>query len=60
MPIGIVLLMGWMAFVFLFALATLGWALWSGQLDDLESLRFLVFRDEEPQCWPGRTREGVE
>lgn len=43
-----------MAFVALFALATLAWAVYSGQLDDAEALTRIPFNEREPEDWPGR------
>ncbi len=51
-------LVGWMAFVALFGFALLGWAIYSGQLDDLEDTKYLVFREEEPLAWPLRRSSG--
>jgi nitrogen fixation-related uncharacterized protein len=61
MLFGLQVLVGWMAFVALFGFALLGWAIYSGQLDDLEETKYLVFREEEPAAWPGRVSsdEGV-
>jgi hypothetical protein len=54
MPIGLMVVIGWMAFVALFGLVLLGWALRSGQLDELEETRFIPFLEREPEPWPGR------
>lgn len=53
--VGVQILVGWMAFVALFGLATLGWALYSGQLDDMEDAKFIPFDEREPADWPGRS-----
>jgi nitrogen fixation-related uncharacterized protein len=55
MLFGLQVVVGWMAFVALFGFATLGWAIYSGQLDDVEEGKYLVFREEEPLAWPGKT-----
>jgi nitrogen fixation-related uncharacterized protein len=55
MLFGIQVVVGWMAFVALFGFALLGWAIYSGQLDDLEDTRFIPFDEHEPQDWPGRS-----
>ena len=36
MLLGLQIVVGWMAFVALFGFALLAWAIYSGQLDDLE------------------------
>jgi nitrogen fixation-related uncharacterized protein len=55
MPIGLQIVVGWMAFVTLFGLALLGWAIYSGQLDDLEATKFIPFDEREPEAWPKRS-----
>jgi nitrogen fixation-related uncharacterized protein len=54
MPFGLQVLVGWMAFVALFGFATLAWAIYSGQLDDLEETKYIPFDEREPEAWPGR------
>jgi nitrogen fixation-related uncharacterized protein len=54
MPMGLLILSGWMAFVTLFGFATLAWAIYSGQLDDLEETKYIPFNEREPEAWPGR------
>ena len=60
MPIGLWVVAGWMAFVFLFGLALVGWGLMNGQFDDLEESKYRMLEDREPEPWPGRRalREG--
>ena len=55
MLFGLQVVVGWMAFVALFGFALLGWALYSGQLDDLEDTKFIPFEEREPEGWPGRS-----
>lgn len=55
MLFGLQVVVGWMAFVAVFGFALLGWALYSGQLDDMEETRFIPFDEREPQDWPGRS-----
>ena len=43
-----------MAFVALFGFALLAWAIYSGQLDDLEDTKYIPFNEREPEDWPGR------
>jgi len=54
MPLGLQILVVWMAVVALFGLGTLAWALYSGQLDDMEDAKFIPFREREPEGWPDR------
>ena len=56
MLFGLQVVVGWMAFVALFGFALLGWAIYSGQLDDLEDTKYIPFNEHEPARWPGRTR----
>jgi nitrogen fixation-related uncharacterized protein len=60
MPLGLLVVVGWMAFVTLFGLALLGWAIYSGQLDDLEATKFIPFDEREPEEWPGRSKTAKE
>jgi nitrogen fixation-related uncharacterized protein len=55
MLLGLQVVVGWMAFVALFGFALLGWALYSGQLDDMEETKFIPFDEREPLDWPGRS-----
>jgi nitrogen fixation-related uncharacterized protein len=60
MVLGLQVLVGWMAFVALFGFGLLAWAIYSGQLDDLEETKYIVFNEREPAPWPGRkSTEGV-
>jgi nitrogen fixation-related uncharacterized protein len=54
MLLGIQVVIGWMAFVSLFGFVLLGWAIYSGQLDDLEATKYIPFDEKEPADWPGR------
>ena len=54
MIVGVQIVVGWMAFVAIFGFVTLGWAIYSGQLDELEETRFIPFEEREPEAWPGR------
>ena len=54
MMMGLQVLVGWMAFVALFGFALLGWAIYTGQLDDLEDTKYIPFNEREPEDWPGR------
>ena len=56
MLLGLKIVAGWMGFVALFGLALLGWAVYGGQLDDIEATRFIPFNEREPEDWPGRSK----
>jgi nitrogen fixation-related uncharacterized protein len=57
MLLGLRIVVGWMAFVALFGFALLAWAIYGGQLDDLESTKFIPFDEHEPEDWPGRSKQ---
>jgi nitrogen fixation-related uncharacterized protein len=60
MLFGLQVVVGWMAFVALFGFALLGWAIYSGQLDDLEDTKYIPFNEREPIAWPdGRISKEV-
>ncbi len=46
MTLGLQIVAGWMAFVALFGLSTLAWAIYSGQLDDAEALNRIPLERE--------------
>jgi nitrogen fixation-related uncharacterized protein len=54
MILGLWIVAAWMGFVSAFGIATLGWAVYSGQLDDLEDTKYIPFNEREPEAWPGR------
>lgn len=58
MLFGLKVVVAWMAFVALFGFALLGWAIYSGQLDDLEDTKYIPFNEREPEPWPGRASSG--
>jgi nitrogen fixation-related uncharacterized protein len=60
MLFGLQVVVGWMAFVALFGFALLGWAIYSGQLDDLEATKFIPFDEREPLPWPSRSQSSKE
>ena len=61
MLFGLQVVVGWMALVALLGFVMLGWAIYSGQLDDLEDTKYIPFDEREPEDWPGRasTSKGV-
>jgi nitrogen fixation-related uncharacterized protein len=60
MTFGMAVVVGWMAFVVLFAFALLGWAVYSGQLDDVDEIRWIPLREREPEPWPSRRGRAEE
>ena len=54
MLFGLQVVIGWMALVALLGFVMLGWAIYSGQLDDLEATKYIPFDEREPEDWPGR------
>ena len=59
MLLGLQIVVAWMGFVALFGLGTLAWAIYSGQLDDLEDTKYIPFNEREPEPWPGRASKEV-
>jgi len=51
MLVGIKVVIGWMAFVTLFGFAMLAWGLHAGQLDDVESTKYIPFEEKDPIGW---------
>jgi nitrogen fixation-related uncharacterized protein len=60
MSLGIQIVAGWMAFVAIFALALLAWAVYSGQLDDAEAIKRIPLDEKEPVSWTGRSNAAKE
>lgn len=54
MPLGLWVVVGWMAFVALTGLAMISWGLKTGQFDDIEEPKYRMLEDREPLGWPGR------
>ena len=54
MPLGLWVVILWMAFVFLFGLALMAWGLVTHQFDDVQEPARRMLEDIEPQSWPGR------
>jgi cbb3-type cytochrome oxidase maturation protein len=55
MPLGLWVVVGWMAFVTLTGFALMAWGLKNGQFDDVEEPKYRMLEDREPLDWPGRT-----
>lgn len=60
MPLGMWVVVGWMAFVFLFGVALMGWGLATGQFDDAQEVACRMLADDEPQPWPRGERRMKE
>lgn len=54
MPLGMWVVVGWMAFVAFSAIAFIIWAWKDGQFDDIEEAKYRMLEDREPEPWPGR------
>jgi len=60
MPMGMWVVVGWMAFVSLTAVALLVYAIRTGTFRNVEEPKYRMLEDREPEPWPGRRndREG--
>jgi len=56
---GVQVMADFMAFVALFGFALLAWAIYGGQLDDLEDTKYIPFNERDPEPWPGRASKEV-
>jgi cbb3-type cytochrome oxidase maturation protein len=54
MPIGLWVVVGWMAFVAVTGFVLIAWGLRTGQFDDIEEAKYRMLEDREPAPWPGR------
>lgn len=54
MLLGMWINVGWMAFVFLISVCFLLWAFRHGQFRDVESAKYRMLEDKEPEPWSGR------
>lgn len=54
MMLGVQIMAAGIAFVALFGLALLVWAICAGQLDDPEHINNIPLNEKEPEDWPGR------
>lgn len=57
MPLGLWIVVGWMAFVMLTALILLFIAWQSGQFKDIEEAKFKMLEEREPEPWPEKRKE---
>jgi len=54
MPLGLWVVVGWMAFVIFTGLLSLAWGWKNGQFKDIEEAKYRMLEDREPEPWPGR------
>ncbi len=59
MPLGLWVVIGWMAFVALTAVAMIVWGAKTGQFKDIEEAKYRMLEDRDPEPWPGRTSKEV-
>ena len=60
MPFGLWTVVAWMAFVMFTTVVFIIWGWRSGQFRDIESIKYRMLEDREPEPWPDRTAEGGE
>ena len=56
MPLGIWLLIGWMILMAFIGIAFLVWGWRKGQFRDIESPKYRMLDENEPQPWPRKKR----
>jgi cbb3-type cytochrome oxidase maturation protein len=54
MPLGMWVVVGWMAFVALTGVAFLVWGWRCGQFRDIEEAKYRMLEEREPEPWPER------
>ena len=54
MPLGMWVVVGWMAFVALTGVAFLVWGWRRGQIRDIEEAKYRMLEEREPEPWPER------
>jgi len=59
MPLGLWVVVGWMAFIPIIAIVLFIWGLKTGQFKDVEEPKYRMLEDKEPEDWPNR-KGGVE
>lgn len=57
MPLGLWIVVGWMALVALIALLLFWWGWRTGQFKDVEKAKYRMLEDIDPQPWPGRDND---
>jgi len=56
MPLGLWVVVGWMALVASTAIIMIIWAAKNGQFKDIEEAKYRMLEDKEPEPWPGRDK----
>ena len=59
MPLGLWVVVGWMALVSLTGVVFIIWGWKNGQFKDVEEAKYRMLEDVEPQPWPGREGEAT-
>jgi nitrogen fixation-related uncharacterized protein len=54
MPLGMWVVLGWMAFVTLTGVVFLVWGWGHGQFRDIEEAKYRMLEEREPEPWPER------
>jgi cbb3-type cytochrome oxidase maturation protein len=54
LSLGTWIMLGWMAIVALIGIGFLIWGWRSGQFKDIESAKYRMLEDREPEPWPNR------
>lgn len=54
MPLGMWVVVGWMALVALTGFILLAWGWKTGQFKDIEEAKYRMLEEKEPEPWPGR------
>jgi cbb3-type cytochrome oxidase maturation protein len=54
MPLGMWVVVGWMAFVALTGVVFLAWGWKRGQFKDIEEAKYKMLEDKDPEPWPVR------
>jgi cbb3-type cytochrome oxidase maturation protein len=54
MPLGLWVVVGWMAFVIFTGIVFLVWGWRRGQFRDIEEAKYRMLEDKEPEPWPNR------
>jgi len=57
MPLGLIFLIAWMAFVVLTGIIFLVYGFMTGQFKDIEEAKYRMLEDREPEDWPGRKEQ---
>jgi len=52
MPLGLWVVVGWMALVALTGIIFLVWGWRNGQFKDIEEAKYKMLEDREPEAWP--------